>query len=140
MIEPLILRNDVLAKLKSKLGKYVLPNGASVEAICVLPDPERGWNYPEEGTKIIGLECVIKRPYPQPTPNLGGGITAYYCWEIHLKQWDSNQNLLDSNKLLLDLFTDKYQLKQVTYMPSSDKLLTIEQCKIYIEEYQVISD
>ena len=139
MIEPLILRNDVLAKLKNKLGKYILPNGTSVEAICVLPDPERGWKYPEEGTKVSGLECVIKRPCPQPLPSLGGDITVLYCWEIHLKQWDVNQSLLDSNELLLDFFTDKYQLKQITYMPSSDKLLTIEQCKIYIEEYQVIS-
>lgn len=140
MIESLILRNDVLAKLKNKLGKYILPKGATVEAICVLPDPERGWNYPEEGTKIVGLECVIKRPYPKATANLGAGITKEYCWEIHLKQWDSNQSLLDSNELLLDLFAGKYQLKQVTYIPSSDKLLTIEQSKIYIEEYQVVSD
>lgn len=138
MIEALALRNDVLSKLKNKLGRYIFPNGASIEAICVLPDPERGWNYPQEGTKISGLECVIKRPYPQPQPNLGGSLTTSYWWEIHLKQWDKNQSLLESNESLLELFIKDYQLKQMTYMPYSDKLLTVEQCKIYLEEYRVI--
>lgn len=140
MIEPLILRNELLALLKNDLGRYALPKGANIEAICVLPDPSRGWNYPEEGTKIVGLECVIRQPYPSPSPNLGGGITKEYIWEIHLKQWDSNQDLLNLSESLLKFASEKYQLKQFIYVPPSDKLLTIEQCKIYLEEYQVISE
>lgn len=139
MIEPLILRNELLTLLKNNLGKYILPNGAKIEAICVLPDPSRGWNYPEEGTKTIGLECIIKQPAPSPTPNLGGEITKEYCWEILLKQWDSNQNLLNLSETLLRFASEKYQLKEFTYIPPSNKLLTIEQCKITLEEYQIVS-
>jgi hypothetical protein len=60
MIDILILRNDVFAILENLLGTYTFPDGSSTKAIACLPDPDKGWNYPENGTKTSGLEVVIK--------------------------------------------------------------------------------
>jgi hypothetical protein len=139
MIDPLILRNHILVKLEPYLGKYILPSGTQLPAISVLPDPKNGWNYPEDGTKTNGLECVIKKPMPLGESTLGGGMSKEFAWEIHLKQWDSNQSLLEAGKILLDSLSLEYQINRNTYLPASDKLLTIEQYKVYIVDYEIFT-
>ncbi|MHC5828247.1 MAG: hypothetical protein ACYT04_73230, partial [Nostoc sp.] len=69
MINILILRNDVSLILENLLGNYKLPDGSNVSAIACLPDPDKGWNYPENGTKVSGLEVVIKQEYPDVSAN-----------------------------------------------------------------------
>ncbi|WP_445634511.1 DUF3168 domain-containing protein [Nostoc sp. DSM 114161] len=140
MIEALTLRNDILAILANKLGTYTFPNnGGTTKAIACLPDPDKGWNYPENGTKVSGLEVVIKQPYPDVESNLGGDRTFVNSWEIHLKQWDTNQSLVEIIGLLSGELPSDYLIERVSPMPISDKLLTVEQCKIFIRESLVIS-
>ncbi|MFB2768581.1 hypothetical protein ACE1AT_04720 [Pelatocladus sp. BLCC-F211] len=139
MIDPLILRNDVFAILNQHIGTYSL-NGVTTEAIACLPDPDKGWNYPENGTKTSGLEVVIKQPYPDVSANLGGDRTSEYYWEIHLKQWDTTKSLVDAISLLIEKMPADYLVERTSIMPASDKLLTVEQCKIFIKEWSVISN
>lgn len=137
MIDILILRNDVLAILANKLGDYRFPDGTTDKAIACLPDPDKGWNYPENGTKVSGLEVVIKQPYPDVSANIGGDRTFTNLWEIHLKQWDTNQSLVEVINLLGCELPDYYLMKRVSPMPASEKLLTVEQCKIFLEDWAV---
>ncbi|MBN3875193.1 hypothetical protein [Nostoc sp. JL23] len=139
MIDILILRNDVLLILESLLGTYTFPDRSTSPAIACLPDPEKGWNYPENGTKTSGLEVVIKRPYPDVEANIGGDRTFTNTWEIHLKQWDTNASLVDViNKLSAEL-PAQYFIERVSPMPASDKLLTVEQCKLFITDWALTS-
>ncbi|MFN6572413.1 hypothetical protein [Dendronalium sp. ChiSLP03b] len=140
MIEALTLRNDILAILTNKIGTYTFPNGGGSEiAIACLPDPDKGWNYPEHGTKVSGLEVVIKQPIPDVSANIGGDRTFTNTWEIHLKQWDSNKSLVEVIGLLAGDLPDDYLIERVSTMPASEKLLTVEQCKIFLKDWQVIS-
>lgn len=139
MIDILNLRNDVFAVVKDLLGTYILPDGSKIEAIACLPDPDRGWNYPENGTKVSGLEVVIKQPYPDVEGNIGGDRTFTNNWEIHLKQWDTNKSLVEVIGLLSGDLPADYLIERVSQMPASDKLLTVEQCKIFIKDWEVKS-
>ncbi|MEH1808426.1 hypothetical protein [Nostoc sp.] len=135
MIDILILRADVLAILEDLLGTYTFPDRSTSPALACLPDPEKGWNYPENGTKTSGLEVVIKQPYPDVEANIGGDRTFTNTWEIHLKQWDTQGSLVEViNKLGCEL-PAQYFIERVSQMPSSDKLLTVEQCKIFITDW-----
>lgn len=137
VIETLTLRNDILAILANRLGDYVFPDGGTDKAIACLPDPDKGWNYPENGTKVSGLEVVIKQPYPDVEANIGGDRTFTNSWEIHLKQWDTNQSLVEAIGLLSGELPADYLIERVSPMPASDKLLTVEQCKIFLRDWQV---
>lgn len=137
MIEPLILRNDILAILANKLGTYTFPDNSTDKAIACLPDPDKGWNYPENGTKVSGLEVVIKQPYPDVSANIGGDRTFTSTWEIHLKQWDSYKDLVEVIGLLGSELPNYYLIERVSQMPASDKLLTVEQCKIFLKDWVV---
>ncbi|MEH1788864.1 MAG: hypothetical protein V7L23_25610 [Nostoc sp.] len=137
MIDILILRADVLAILVDLLGTYTFPDRTTSPAIACLPDPDKGWNYPENGTKVSGLEVVIKQPYPDVSANIGGDRTFTNLWEIHLKQWDTNQSLVDVIGLLSGELLADYLIERVSPIPASDKLLTVEQCKLFIKEWSV---
>jgi hypothetical protein len=137
MINAFILRYELLAMLQKSLGIYLFSDGSRSGAIAVLPDPDNGWNYPPQGTKVSGLEVIIKLPYPDLEANLGGDRAFEYSWEIHLKQWDSNKSLLEIIELLLTSLPSEYLLSGVTYIPVSDKLLAIEQCKFYLKEWAI---
>lgn len=140
MIDALILRNDILAILANKLGTYTFPNNSGIaQAIACLPDPDKGWNYPENGTKTSGLEIVIKQPYPDMQSNIGGDRTSMSTWEIHLKQWDTNQSLVEVIGLLSGDLPGYYLIDRVSTMPSNDKLLTVEQCKIFLKDWTVVA-
>ncbi|HYX18331.1 MAG TPA: hypothetical protein VE944_28990 [Nostoc sp.] len=137
MINALILRNDVFAVIKDLLGTYTFPDRTTAQAIACLPDPDKGWNYPENGTKVSGLEVVIKQPYPEVSANIGGDRTFTNSWEIHLKQWDTNQSLVEVIGLLSGDLPADYLIERVSTMPATEKLLTVEQCKIFITDWQV---
>jgi hypothetical protein len=136
-IEAIILRADVLAILVDLLGTYTFPDRTTAPSIACLPDPGKGWNYPENGTKTSGLEVVIKQPYPDVSANIGGDRTFSNTWEIHLKQWDTNASLLEVINKLTNELPAQYFVDRVCPMPSSDKLLTVEQCKIYLKDWAV---
>ena len=139
MIEAIILRADVLAILVDLVGTYTFGDRSTSPALACLPDPEKGWNYPENGTKVSGLEVVIKQPYPDVLANIGGDRTFTNTWEIHLKQWDTNKSLVEViNKLSTEL-PAQYFIERVSPMPASDKLLTVEQCKIFITDWAVMT-
>ena len=139
MIEAINLRNDILAILANRLGTYTFPsNGGTASAIACLPDPDKGWNYPENGTKISGLEVVIKQSYPGVSANIGGDRTFAQSWEIHLKQWDTNKSLIEVIGLLSGDLPADYLIERVSTMPANDKLLIVEQCKIFIKEWKLI--
>jgi hypothetical protein len=137
MINPIALKNDILFILASQLGTYTFPDKTTGQAIAVLPDPELGWQYPEQGTKPFGLEVVIKQPYPETSPLLGGDRSHSYKWEIHLKQWDTTKSLFDVVDLLVTELPSKYYIERVSPIPASDKLLVVEQCKIYLKEWAI---
>jgi hypothetical protein len=138
MINPLILKDDILILLKSLIGMYTFPGGDTCRAIAILPDPDSGWLYPEQGTKVTGLEVIIKQPYPEASPNIGGDRTNSYTWEIHLKQWDTTQTTREALEILTSELP-QYRIERVSIMPASDKLLTVEQCKIFITEWALIT-
>jgi hypothetical protein len=138
MIDPLILKDDVFAKLKTLIGTYTFPGGDTGYAIAILPDPDSGWLYPEQGTKVTGLEVVIKQPYPEVSPNIGGDRTNSYTWEIHLKQWDTTQTTREALEILTSELP-QYRIERVSIMQANDKLLTVEQCKIFITEWALIT-
>ncbi|MBD2437336.1 hypothetical protein [Nostoc sp. FACHB-110] len=137
MIDPINFRNDILAILGNKLGNYTFPDGGTTTAIATLPDPDLGYQYPPHGTKTSGLEVVIKRPYPEAEGNLGGDRTLSYTWEVHLKQWDTQDSLIEAIGLLSGDLPGDYSIERVSFMPPSEKLLTVEQCKIFIQEWAV---
>ncbi|WP_375495924.1 hypothetical protein [uncultured Nostoc sp.] len=137
MIKALILRNDILAIISNQIGTYTFTDRTTAQAIACLPDPDKGWNYPENGTKVSGLEVVIKQPYPDVSANIGGDRTFTNLWEIHLKQWDTNQSLVDVIGLLSGELLADYLIERVSPIPASDKLLTVEQCKLFIKEWSV---
>ncbi|MEH2384895.1 MAG: hypothetical protein V7K14_03690 [Nostoc sp.] len=137
MIDILILRNNVFAILEEILGTYTFPDHTTAQAIACLPDPDKGWNYPENGTKVSGLEVVIKQEYPDVTPNIGGDRTFTNTLVIHIKQWDTNQSLLSAIYKLSTELPAQYLLERVSPMPASDKLLTVEQCKIFLKDWEV---
>ena len=137
MIDILILRNDVFAIIKDLLGTYTFPDRTTAPSIACLPDPDKGWNYPENGTKTSGLEVVIKQPYPDVSANIGGDRTFTNLWEIHLKQWDTNKSLVEIVGLLCGDLPDDYLIERVSTMPAIEKLLTVEQCKIFLRDWQV---
>jgi hypothetical protein len=137
VIDILILRNDILAIIANQIGTYTFPDRTTAQAIACLPDPGKGWNYPENGTKTSGLEVVIKQPYPDVEANIGGDRTFTNSWEIHLKQWDTNKSLVEVIGLLSGDLPAYYLIERVSPMPASDKLLTVEQCKIFIKDWEV---
>jgi hypothetical protein len=145
MIDALNLRKDILEILSNEIGIYTFPDESTDTAIAVLPDPDIGWQYPEQGTTVEGLEVIIKQPYPETSSNLGSDRTNTYCWEIHLKQWDTQKNLKTAIELLINnLHPSDYPIKRASLMPKlsapeGDKLLMVEQCKIFIEEYEIRS-
>ncbi|WP_414755578.1 hypothetical protein [Anabaena sp. CCY 9910] len=140
MIDALILRNDVFAILEDLLGTYTFDGGSTDKAIASLPDPDSGWNYPPQGTKVSGLEVVIKSPYPETKSNLGGDRTHSYTWEIHLKQWDTRSTLEGAIFLLTNELPASYLIERVSKIPPNNQLLTVEQCKIFIKEWTVTSN
>ncbi len=139
MIEPSTIRSEVANILNNYLGEYLYPDGSSRQAIAVLPDPDLGWNYPEEGVRASGLECTIIQPIAQPSALIGGGACKEFCWEIHLKQWDSGKDLINPSEELVNFISITYLLKRFAYMPANNKLMTIEQYKIYFCEYEVFT-
>ena len=86
----------------------------AINAIACLPDPDKGWNYPENGTKVSGLEVVIKQLYPDVSANLGGDRTFTNAWEIHLKQWDTNKSLVEVIGLLSGDLPSCYLIERVS--------------------------
>ncbi|MBD2771138.1 hypothetical protein [Iningainema tapete] len=134
MIDPLVLRASIKIILESQIGTYQF-RGGMTEAIAILPDPQLGWQYPEQGTKVTGLEVVIKQPVPEVQSNIGGDRTKEYAWSIHLKQWDTTKSLRQAVDLLIDNLPGEYFIERVSMMPASDKLLTVEQCKIFLKEW-----
>ncbi|MEH2393872.1 MAG: hypothetical protein V7K21_20135 [Nostoc sp.] len=137
MIEALVLRTHVFTILEDFLGTYTFPDRTISIAIACLPDPDKGWNYPENGTKVQGLEVVIKQPYPEVQGNLGGDRTCTNTWEIHLKQWDTNKSLMEVIGQLTGELPADYLIERVSPMPASNKLLTVEQCKIFLKDWEV---
>lgn len=137
MIDPLTLKDDIFAIVSPYLGTYTFPDTDTGSAITIVPDPDYGWNYPEQGTKVSGLEVVIKQPYPDVSPNLGGDRTKEYVWEVHLKQWDTSKDLRTVIELLTNSLSG-YLVARVSYMPPSDKLLTVEQAKVFIKEWVAV--
>lgn len=134
MIEPLILRNDIITLLGNLLGTYTFPdNGGTDHAIAILPDADAGWNYPPSGTKIAGVEVVIVRPYPDASQLLGGDRMKTYTWSLTLKQWDSRGDLLDATESLVNGLD--YFISKSIPAPSSAGLGSLEQVKIDITEY-----
>lgn len=138
MIDPLTLKDDIFAIVSPYLGTYTFPDSDTGAAIAIIPDPDYGWNYPENGTKVTGLEVVIKQPYPDVSPNIGGDRTKEYVWEIHLKQWDTNKDLRSVIDSLTSELSADYLIERVSYMPPSDKLLTVEQCKVFIKVWAMV--
>jgi len=137
-IDPIALKTDISNILSSLLGTYTFPDGTVQPAIAVLPDPARGWLYPDEGTITSGLEVIIKQPYPSATPNISGDILKSYGWEIHFNQWNTQASLLGIVDLVISNISNTYFIDSFIAMPpSSTRLLAVEQAKIFIKEWAV---
>lgn len=136
MINPIELKSDLIAILNDLLGEYTFPDGGTDAAICCVPDPDVGWNYPPQGTKVTGLEVAIKNPYPDHKSLIGGDRLQSYEWEIHLKQWDTNASLQEAISRLKNL-PSQYLIERTSAMPANNQLLTVEQYKVFLKEWEI---
>lgn len=132
MITPLELRSQFLAILTGIIGTYKFSDGRIEDAIAILPDEDHGWDFPNNGTDVVGIECVIVRPSPSITQLLGG-IQKKYEWACTLKQWDASNNLLAATEALVNGLD--YLLTSPRPVPPNPALGNIETCKFEIQEY-----
>ena len=141
MINPLALQTDIIAIIGDSLGQYFLPglSGTVKQAIAILPDSEYGWQYPPNGTKATGLEVLIKLPYAEVEPLIGGDRTKTYTYEIHIKQWDDRKTVREALDKLTSELPNIYLIERVAIIPASEKLLTIDQCKFFVTEWAIVS-
>lgn len=134
MIDSLYVRKLILDSLRSDLGYYFFPNSINpVPAIAVIPDKKHGYHYPPEDTTVSGIEAVILRPQPQASPLLGFASKRIAKWEIYLKQWDNNGDLLKCAELLLNSMQDRgLTHTQAVYVHPDLDLGIIPSCRIAI--------
>lgn len=133
MITALELRSLLGKILEGQIGTYTFVNGATAEAITVLPDPDKGYNYPPSGTAVAGLELIIQQPYPEAALLLASGISSTQKWQIILKQWDSNSNLITATHTLMTELS--YPILKIVPVLPNEKYLTIEQVRVEIVDY-----
>lgn len=141
MIDPVKLQADIIKIIGDSIGQYLLPglSGTVKQAIAILPDSEYGWQYPPNGTKATGLEVLIKLPYAEVEPLIGGDRTKTYTYEIHIKQWDDRKTVREALDKLTSELPNIYLIERVAIIPASEKLLTIDQCKFFVTEWAIVS-
>lgn len=128
----------ILDALGTSLGYYFFgEDSPPVPAIAVLPDSQYGYYYPPRGVIASGIEAVIILPYPDAKMRLGNGSMRKKKWEIHLKQWDANGDLLSAADLLLDgIQKQGYRHTDITYVSPDLDAGIIPSCRIaIIEQY-----
>jgi len=130
------LRTQILSLLSGIIGTYRYSDGYTESAIAVLPDPNVGWDFPGNGTVTDGIEVIITRPYPGAVPLYGGRMKPLR-WGITLKQWDSQQGLLEATEALVDGLD--YLMTSPKLVPPNAALGIIEQVTFQILEYQFLA-
>lgn len=132
MISVTTLRSQVLTLLTGLIGTYSYSNGDTAPALAVLPDPNKGWNYPLSDCVTTGIEVVITQPYPSVTPAYGGKVKPLR-WDITLKQWNGDGSLLEAVAALIDGLD--YLLSPLRLVPPNPNLGIIEQASFQILEW-----
>lgn len=134
-ITPLRLRRDIERWLNGLVGIYLFPfNGGStkaVPAIAVLPDNEYGYSYPPEDVQVSGLEVVVVHLVVNPKRLLGQDLYKRCPWEVYLKLWDNNGNLIRATDKLIDgLHVDGYEFQAPQAIPPDEG--SIGQVKVLV--------
>lgn len=129
------LRSQIVGILADYIGKYTWSNGSLQEAIAVLPDNKHGFSYPPPGTTVSGIEAVIIRPVPS-TKLLLTGYMARHTWEIYLKQWDRNSNLIDvTEELIVGLSKLDYAFESPVRVPPNERVNGLESVRLAVYEF-----
>lgn len=136
-MQPLEYKQKIIQSIGNEIGDYIFPNGSKDKAITILPDPDIGYNYPELGTKVEGLEVIINLPYSQPKNLISGDKLLIKIYQVILKQWDSSKSLINTVESLCSL---DWEISTVVISPKSDKLKTLEQARIEIIERLIVAD
>lgn len=135
MITALELRSHIATILADYIGTYTWNGGSSAAALAILPDNKHGFSYPPPGTTVTGIEVAIVRPVPT-TKLLLTGYIARHTWEIYLKQWDRNSNLIEATSLLvagLDKFN--YAFESPVRVPPNERMNGLESVRTAVYEY-----
>ena len=123
-ITALFLRQLIEDNLGQYIGYYRFPNTpfSLIKAICVLPDRVHGENYPPESTSVVdGLEVVIHKPFPNIEPRLSGDGIKIYKWEIFINQWEKNDLLIGTEKLIQALYNKGLKFTPPTFSNMAGK-------------------
>jgi len=95
------IRQEIETLLETELGNYIYANGLKTKAICILPDPTYGWDFPPPGSKVDGLEVVLSANTEIKNRPLLTGNYINFSSKILLKQWDSKKNTIIATMSLL---------------------------------------
>lgn len=128
------LRSQILELLQDLIGTYRYSDGYTEPAIAVIPDDDRGYEVPGNGTRTEGIEVLISRPAPEVRHFLAGDRQLTYRWIITLKQWDSSKSLLDAIDILVQELD--YLISSPKLVPPNAALGIIEQCSFFITEHE----
>lgn len=133
------LRSAISTWLDGQLGLYLFPTGDTTTAIAVLPDSERGYDYPPPEVTVSGIECVIVQPRID-SKLLIDGIRKRYGWDIYLKQWDNNGSLVTATETLIDSLGDnRYEFTSPVYMPINESAGILATVRLQIYSIEVRS-
>jgi hypothetical protein len=133
VIDAFALKQEIAVLLNGLVGRYK-DEGWEEDAIAVLPDPDYGYDFPNNGTVTEGMEVVILRPYPKVS-SLFGGRQMQYRWQIVLKQWDSQSSLLDAVEALVGGL-ESHMLTSPVLVPPDPGRGIIEQVRFEIFEWE----
>lgn len=130
------LRSHILELLDGAIGTYRYSDGYTEPAIAVIPDNDRGYEVPGNGTRTEGIEVIIQRPVPQINHFLGGSKQLTHRWNIVLKQWDASKSLIEVVSILIEELD--YLLSSPKLVPPNAALGIIEQCSFSIVEHSLL--
>lgn len=133
MIDCTQLRSQILTLLADIIGTYRYSDGYEEAAIAVIPDEDRGFDVPGNGTRSQGIEIIISRPVPEVKHFLAGGKQLTYRWIITLKQWDASKSLIEATQILIDNLD--YLITSPKLVPPNAALGIIEQMTMQIVEH-----
>lgn len=137
MIDFLTLKSQIVSLLAGHIGTYKFKEGDTERAIAVLPDPDHGYNYPNNGTETTGIEVVVIRPMPKITHFLGGDVQKEYRTAITLKQWNADSSLLEATEALVNgLVGQNYLITSPKWVPPNPAMGIIEQVFMELVEYE----
>lgn len=127
------LRSQLTETLQPWIGTYTFPNGRKHPAIAVIKGNEE---YPQSGTIITGLECVIFYPEIKPVAVLESYLSKQ-VWRIHLKQWEKGKGLKKEQEAILASPLQAI-VKNIVAIPAEERLGIPESAQIELLDFHSV--